>query len=254
MSVTVVLGAAAIEITPDPTANNTTELIPKIAIIGVYPVKFNKKPSNANLFYSGISSPASLGDTVTGLTSGATGTIYAFIGTTGFELIDVVGDFQEGETLLFNSLGFSYAGTAAATGPFVGVTGATSGAGVGATFDVSDASGSGTYDTVTVNTPGTGYLPGDTITILGTDLGGATPANDLVITYTGETATVDSIVPTSFENEWVYWYPTMTIIEVLTTDERRFNIELQDISNQPTWNDGTLAAQQQAIADINAWL
>lgn len=41
----VVLGTAALEVTPLPTASNSTELIPKIQITGVYPVKINSKPS-----------------------------------------------------------------------------------------------------------------------------------------------------------------------------------------------------------------
>jgi len=59
-------------------------------------------------------------------------------------------------------------------------------AGTGAQFNV-DTSGS-TYSITVINDPADGlpygdnYLPGDTITVLGTDLGGATPANDLTIT------------------------------------------------------------------------
>lgn len=71
-------------------------------------------------------------------------------------------------------------GTAAAgTASYSGVTGTTSGAGSGATFDVSRAGG---VYTVTVVDPGVGYAASDTITILGTDLGGTTTTNDLTIT------------------------------------------------------------------------
>ncbi len=41
------------------------------------------------------------------------------------------------------------------------------------------------YYTVTVRSPGSGYVIGDTITILGRNLGGETETNDLVITVTG---------------------------------------------------------------------
>lgn len=250
----IVLGTTSMELTREPVANNVTELIPKDQIASVIPVSFIKKPSHATLFYSGISSPASIGDTIMGVTSGATGVIASFIGVSGFNLVDVVGQFEKDEPLTLNG-SFSWSGTAAATGPFVGVSGTTSGSGTGATFNVSDASGSGTYDTVIVNAAGSGYEVGDTITILGTDLGGATPLNDLVITITGDTATAtkDS-EPTSFDGEWIYPYPTMTIIEILATGDRKFNIELQDVSNQATWNQGTLASLNAAIAAINAWL
>jgi hypothetical protein len=251
-TVTIILGATAMEVTPDPTGSNSTELIPMGEIVGVYPVKFNKKPSNADLFYSSISSPASIGDTVTGVTSGATGTIAGFIGTGGFELNDVVGQFEDGEDLTING-SFSKAGTSAGPGTWNGVSGTTSGSGTGATFDVTDATG--VYDTVTVVTAGTGYQVGDTITILGTDLGGASPANDLVLTITGDTAVAEGdSQPRSYPGEWIYPYPTITIIEILATGDRKFNIELQDVSNKPTWNQGTLASLNQAIADINAWL
>lgn len=53
---------------------------------------------------------------------------------------------------------------------------------------------------------------------------------------------------------WIYPYDTITIIEVVTQDKIPFKIELQDVSNQPTWNDGTLLGLQTAVADINAWL
>ena len=61
------------------------------------------------------------------------------------------------------------------------------GAGVGADIDVYlRNTGATTYDSgnteIYVNDRGTGYLPGDTILILGTDIGGASPANDLTLT------------------------------------------------------------------------
>lgn len=64
----------------------------------------------------------------------------------------------------------------------------TSGNGSGATFDVS-TDGAGAYqvtfnDAAKLNSPGSGYAINDTITIAGTSLGGASPANDLVLTVT----------------------------------------------------------------------
>ena len=70
---------------------------------------------------------------------------------------------------------------------FVQVTGTASASGTGAAFTVSYTNTS--YSVV--GGGGNGYATGETITILGTSLGGATPANDLVITvvslYTGPT-------------------------------------------------------------------
>ena len=70
---------------------------------------------------------------------------------------------------------------------FVQETGTASASGTGAAFDISYTNTS--YSVV--GGGGNGYVIGETITILGTSLGGATPANDLVITvvslYTGPT-------------------------------------------------------------------
>ena len=59
-----------------------------------------------------------------------------------------------------------------------------SGVGVGAEFDVVR---SGTVYSVTITTgqEGTGYAPTNVVKILGSSLGGITPANDLIITVTG---------------------------------------------------------------------
>lgn len=62
---------------------------------------------------------------------------------------------------------------------FNGVSGTASGVGANATFNVT-VSYTG-YDT-TLASDGDGYIATETVTILGTDLGGDTPANDLVIT------------------------------------------------------------------------
>jgi len=59
------------------------------------------------------------------------------------------------------------------------VTGTASASGQNATFDVTNTNG--TYS-VTINAAGTGYAQNETITILGTSLGGATTANDATIT------------------------------------------------------------------------
>lgn len=53
---------------------------------------------------------------------------------------------------------------------------------------------------------------------------------------------------------WTYPYATITSIQVQMQDGSRLEIELQDVANQGTWNTGTLAALNAAIAAINAWL
>jgi hypothetical protein len=61
---------------------------------------------------------------------------------------------------------------------YTGVTGNTLGTGTGAIFDVTKTNG---VYSIVITAPGTGYVAGDTITILGTDLGG-TVTNNLIIT------------------------------------------------------------------------
>lgn len=58
-------------------------------------------------------------------------------------------------------------------------TGTTSGSGTGAKFDVTKTNG--VYD-VDLDTAGTGYAAGDTITIQGSQLGGVNTTNDLILT------------------------------------------------------------------------
>jgi len=67
---------------------------------------------------------------------------------------------------------------------YTAVTGATGGSGLGAKFDVTKTNGVYATTVESTNT-GTGYALGDTITIPGTSLGGAAPANNDVIIVTG---------------------------------------------------------------------
>ena len=77
---------------------------------------------------------------------------------------------------------FDYDGTPIGYGGVDGVTGTTSGLGSGASFNVYWCGT--TYNYVNLANSGDGYLVGDTITILGTELSGSTPTNDLTITVT----------------------------------------------------------------------
>ena len=81
-------------------------------------------------------------------------------------------------------LGISYSGASPSDGSFSGLTGTTNGFGSGATFDVSITSG---ITSTTCSYPGQGYQEGNTITILGTNIGGTSPTNDLTITVTSLT-------------------------------------------------------------------
>ena len=79
-----------------------------------------------------------------------------------------------------------------------------SGSGTGATFEVTRTAGSNAY-TVKIANRGSGYAVGNQVKILGTSLGGATTANDLVITISALNpviptgATLDAII-TTFHN------------------------------------------------------
>ena len=78
------------------------------------------------------------------------------------------------------------AGTAVVPGTTTVVTlGGTnlSGSGTSATFEVTRTAGTNTY-IVKIANKGTGYAVGNQVKILGTSLGGATPANDLIMTVT----------------------------------------------------------------------
>jgi hypothetical protein len=83
-----------------------------------------------------------------------------------------------------NITGFSYTatGTSATDGTYVGLTGTTNAIGVEATFDI-EVSGN-TVIGVSGNTQGKLYNTGDTITILGTQIGGTDIDDDVVITVT----------------------------------------------------------------------
>ena len=70
-------------------------------------------------------------------------------------------------------------------GSFNGLTGTTSDSGSGASFDGYWCGTTTPIIThIEVETSGGDYLVGDTITILGTELSGSTPANDMIITVT----------------------------------------------------------------------
>ena len=94
---------------------------------------------------------------------------------------DNVADIQSGRIIAFDSL-WTIPGS---NSYYPGLTGTTNGSGNGATFEVStDGIGGGSLSIVSI---GTDYAINDTITILGTDIGGITPDNDILITITDST-------------------------------------------------------------------
>ena len=74
-------------------------------------------------------------------------------------------------------------GTSTGSATFTNVTGTSSGLGTGAKFTIT-TDGSGGYTVDAVTDGGDGYDVNENITILGTSLGGATTANDLVLNIT----------------------------------------------------------------------
>lgn len=81
--------------------------------------------------------------------------------------------------------------------PFTAVTGTASANGTSATFDVVNTNG--TYSAA-VNAGGQDYATSETITILGTDLGGATTANDATVTVSSVASSVSYSNPTNTYN------------------------------------------------------
>ena len=155
--------------------------------------------------------------TQTGSISGTSGDFNnrLIIGET-YEITDYAtyDDFSNVANILSGgTLNFNYVGTAPGVGydAFSGVTGTTSGLGSGATFDVYWCGV--TYNSVSVVTSGVDYVIGDTITILGTDVSGSTPANDITITITGLTPTENGCVFIATGDIPVIWGNT-----ILTSD------------------------------------
>jgi hypothetical protein len=80
---------------------------------------------------------------------------------------------------------------AATSQTFTGIAGINiSSAGTGATFDITN---SNTTYTVAPNLAGTGYVTGETIKILGSDVGGISPANDIVLTIVASGGLISSV-------------------------------------------------------------
>jgi hypothetical protein len=87
-----------------------------------------------------------------------------------------------------------------------------------ASFNITRSNGG--YTTVVVNNPGTNYFQGDQITILGTSLGGASTANDLVIRVTNVTSnsvsTATVVSGTAIGGTTVGYYSGIAFSELTT--------------------------------------
>ena len=89
---------------------------------------------------------------------------------------------------------------AATSQTFSGVVGTNLiGSGTGASFNITLVN---TRYTATVNTVGAGYVTGNTVTILGTQVGGISPANDLILTVTATAGAVDSATTSGSSVSW----------------------------------------------------
>jgi hypothetical protein len=130
----------------------------------------------ALLTQTGTITGTSLNDFNFGLIIGETYTVNVYESGDDFSNI---ADLESGGVLAF-----SYSGVSASDGVFSSLTGTTNGFGTGATFDISINSG---IITTTCTSFGQGYQIGNEITILGTDVGGTSPTNDISITVTGLT-------------------------------------------------------------------
>ena len=124
----------------------------------------------------GTQSGTDLNDFNDGLIIGETYTITGYVSDDDFSNI---ADVQTSNIYNFSYLQESV--TLIST-TYNGVTGTTNGSGLSASFDVVVDAGISTN--VNLDTDGNGYSIGDTITILGTDIGGSSPENDIIITVT----------------------------------------------------------------------
>jgi len=112
-----------------------------------------------------------------GLIIGETYTISTY--NTGDDFSNIANIISGGTLMDFD---YVWTSSAVPYSGFNGLTGTTSGSGSGASFNAYWCGATNTH--VYLLTSGVDYVVGDTITILGTELSGNTPENDMVITVT----------------------------------------------------------------------
>lgn len=99
------------------------------------------------------------------------------------------------------------------------------------------------------------------VTILGIDFLEITP--DPVASNATEVipkANVVGVIPQPYverqpgDDTWNYPFNSVTVLVFHLSDRRKLAIELQTVSNQPGWNDGTLSGLVNAHDDVHLWL
>ena len=151
----------------------------------------------------GVQSGTELSDFNDGLIIGETYTITDYISDDDFSN---VANVISGGTLV--DFDYVWSPVVGIYGSFNGLTGTTSGSGSGASFDGYWCGTTTPIIThIEIETDGDNYVVGDTITILGTDVSGSTPANDITITVTEVNTNVTGCVfiatgetPTNWNN------------------------------------------------------
>ena len=124
----------------------------------------------------GVQSGTSLDDFNGGLIIGETYTI------TDYQSGDDFSNIADVQTSSIDGFSYLQESVTLISTTYNGVTGTTNGSGLGASFDIFVDAGISTN--VSLETDGDDYSIGDTITILGTDIGGSSPENDIIITVT----------------------------------------------------------------------
>lgn len=129
--------------------------------------------------WSNVYVPDSLSAQLNALSVGYTGPVGTFSTS---KIIDGIceGPIEGWPTPTFE---FTVSGTGTNTNTYTNVT-TTGGSGSGIRLNVVSSNGAYQISNVTINTYGPGYAVNDAIKVLGTSLGGATPANDLTLTIT----------------------------------------------------------------------
>lgn len=143
----------------------------------------NPVTSSPSLAITGITYTQGYNVSVLSNNNGATGTNAVINASTMQVLGSTTGTYAGN----LSSAIFTLAGVSVSTaGTYYNVTqSSTSGGGGGAVFNITKTGSGTSYSgatTITVVNPGSGYQVGDTIKILGTQLGGSTPAQDMTMT------------------------------------------------------------------------